>query len=459
MCEVATKVISNRPVIAITGSAGKSTTKEMLAAILKTRFSIFKSPDNWNFINHTQKYKSQIYPWHKAVVLEYGMSGPGHIKRHCQIIKPNMAIITNVGTAHIGSFGGDVRKLAAAKSELILYMVQSGTLVVNADDENSKLLLTKNFHGKIITVGIHKQATYQAHHVLYSQGGMSFQVNLNGQPETFYIPIYGEHQVYNALAAIAIAHTLGFTANEMKHGLRHYQKMHSRLSIHHLQGHIKIIDDTFSSNPQAAKAAINVLSSIGKGTNVAILGNMLALGAYSSKGHADVGAHLAQRNVHYLLTYGELAKRIGTAAIANGFPEKRVYHFSNRASLNQMALSLLKPSTTILVKGSHDAFMSETVNFLLGKRGRVPGDRIGRIHKGLRKTPQAIRSRRVTSPDLGARAALEALGALGAKAAGVARGARAAKAARGARTGMAGRASGASRAVRAVQGRKAIKRR
>jgi UDP-N-acetylmuramoyl-tripeptide--D-alanyl-D-alanine ligase len=401
---ISTRSISNRPVIAITGSAGKSTTKEMLAAILKTRLSIFKSPDNWNFINHTQKYKSLIRPKHQAVVLEYGMSGPGHIKRHCQLIKPNMAIITNVGTAHIGSFGGNIRKLAAAKSELILYMVQTGTLVINADDKNSELLLTEDFRGKIITVGIYNKANYQAHHVSYVHGGMSFRVNLGGNskqvgqsgqsgkpgklekpegsgepkgskeleksggPETFFIPIYGEHQVYNALSAIAIAHTLGFTASEIRRGLRGYQKMQSRLSVYRLKGNVKIIDDTFSSNPQAAKAAINVLATIGKGTNIAILGDMLALGAYGRKGHTEVGSFLAEKNVHFLLTYGSRAKRIGASAITNGFPAKRVYHFSSRAELNRKALSLLEPGATVLVKGSHDAYMKATVDFLLGHR-------------------------------------------------------------------------------------------
>ncbi len=357
----------NRPVIAITGSAGKSTTKEMLAAILQTHWTILKSVDNWNFINHTQKYKLQIKPWHQAIVLEYGMSKTGHIRRHCQIIRPNIGIITNVGSAHIGNFGGNIHKLAAAKSELIKNMIQTGTLILNADDNNSNLLKTEGFKGKVITVGIDNKADYQADHVRYTNGGMIFHVKIGGYSHAFFIPIYGKHQVYNALNAIAAAHILGFTASEIKQGLSRYHKMESRLIVHYLQNRIKIIDDSFSANPQAAKAAIDVLSSIGKNDNVAIMGSMLALGTYTHQGHTEVGAYLAKKNVHYILTYGNHAKWIGIAAIANGFPKNHVQHFSNRALLNHAALTLLKPGTTILVKGSHGIGMKNTVQYILQK--------------------------------------------------------------------------------------------
>ncbi len=371
MTEIKTR---SRPIIAITGSAGKSTTKEMLASILQTRWTILKSLDNWNFINHTRRYKSLIRAWHKAIVLEYGMSNAGNIKRHCQIIRPNIGIITNVGTAHIGSFGGDIHRLAAAKSELITWMMQTGTLILNADNQNSKLLQTKNFKGKIFTVGIHHPANYRATNVHYTKGGMGFSVEIANQNRPFSIPIYGVHQVYNALNAIAVAHQLGFTNQEIRLGLRTYQRMQRRLTVHHLASGRQVIDDSFSANPQATKAALDVLATIGKGKNVAVLGTMLALGPYSRKGHEEVGTYLARKNVHYLLTYGNLAKRIGTSAVASGFSRNCVWHFIDRVQLNRMVFTLLKPKTTVLVKGSHGVGMRNTVDYLLRHARRTKGN-------------------------------------------------------------------------------------
>ncbi|MCF8566248.1 UDP-N-acetylmuramoyl-tripeptide--D-alanyl-D-alanine ligase [Alicyclobacillus tolerans] len=361
---MAKTLILARPVIAITGSAGKTTTKEMLASILQTRWKIFKSASNLNFINHTATYAKQINASHRAVVLEYGMSARGHIKRHCSIIQPNISIVTNVGSAHIGSFGGDIRKLARAKSELIEFMKPSGVLVLNKDDAGSKLMPRHGFKGKLLTVSTTQPASYRAHNIHYAGGGMSFQVQLKGKTQSFFIPTYGEHQVYNALAAIAVADHLGFSANQMRLGLRRYIRPSRRLTVHRLKNNIVLIDDSFSANPHATIAAVNVLKRIGKGPKIAVLGSMLAMGKYSAKGHRDVGKHVANKKVDYLFTYGSLAKQIGTAAVRAGLPASRVKHFVQRPALHRSLALRLKPNTTVLVKGSHAVGMKETANFI-----------------------------------------------------------------------------------------------
>lgn len=357
----------NRPMIAITGSAGKTTTKEMLASILKTRWNVFKSVGNMNFYNHTMKYKKQITPKHRAVVLEYGMSGAGQIKRHCQVIRPNISIITNIGTAHIGSFGGDIRRLAAAKSELILYMKQTGLLVLNRDDKNSRLLLTKSFRGKILYVGMKNKADYRATHVQYAPGGMRFKVFLNGREEPFFIPTYGVHHVYNALSAIAVAHRLGFKPAEIRLGLRRYQRPIRRLQVHRLSRGIVVIDDTFNANPNAAKAALDVLTHVGTGQKVAVLGSMLGMGRYSVKGHQDVGRYAATKKLHRLYTFGSAAQPLSRAAVAAGMPQKNVKHFVNRKALHMHLMNNIGPRTSVLVKGSHAVNMKQTVSFLLNR--------------------------------------------------------------------------------------------
>lgn len=358
---------TDRPMIAITGSAGKTTAKEMLASILQTRWNVFKSVGNLNFYNHTMMYKRQITPQHQAVVLEYGMSGPGQIKRHCKIIQPNIGIITNVGSAHIGNFGGDVRKLAAAKSELIHYMKPTGMLVLNRDDENSKHLLTTGFKGTKVMVGLSEGSDYRATAVQYRSSGMSFRVLKDGHNSEFFIPIYGRHHVYNALAAIAVAHRLGFRANEIRVGLRRYQRPIRRLQVHKLVQGITVIDDSYSANPHASKAAIDVLDQVGARTNILVLGTMLAMGSYSAKGHRDVGQYAARKRIHRLYTFGHGAKSASTAAVAAGLPASQVRHFTVREALHRDLIKQIQPGTTILIKGSHAMNMKDTVSFLLNR--------------------------------------------------------------------------------------------
>jgi len=354
----------NRPIIAITGSAGKSTTKEMVASILSTRWHIFKSVDNCNYFTHTRQYATKIRPAHKAVVLEYGMSGAGHIRKHCEAIEPNYAVITNIGSAHIGAFGGDIVKLARAKSELIRWMNPTGTVVLNNDDANTNLINKGRFHGKTITVGIDNPADYQAKNVRFTASGMAFNVLIAEKIRHFTIPIHGKHHVYNALCAIAIADLIGFLPSHIRQGLNRYRRMRRRTSSYRFKRNIVLIDDSYSSNPHAAKAAIDTLAEVGNGTKIAVLGSMRALGCYGAKGHAEVGRYLADKKISLVYTYGRLAKRIGLAAIQWGLPQTNVRHFTSKSKLHHYLLKNLSPNTTILVKGSHGVKMMETADIL-----------------------------------------------------------------------------------------------
>ncbi|MBP1989875.1 UDP-N-acetylmuramoyl-tripeptide--D-alanyl-D-alanine ligase [Paenibacillus eucommiae] len=353
-----------RPVIAITGSAGKTTTKEMIASILQKKCTVFKTRANMNLPNFIYRQKQRIQAKHQAIVLEYGMSKKGHIKRSCQIIKPNIGVVTTVGNAHIGHFGGSVKKLAKTKSELIKGMNKKGLLFLNADNKNSKYLKIKRFKGTIYKVGIHKNANYKAHTIAYTTKGMSFKVRLNNRDEQFYIPIFGEHNVYNALFAIAVSHRLGISPDVIRHGLRTYERPKSRLMVYPLINNVQLIDDTYSANPQAVEAAIDVLTHIGKHHKIAVLGNMLELGSYAVKGHASVGSYAAKKRIDHLLTYGDLARYIYISAVKSGFPSSKAKHFNDRASLHSYLKSIIKPNSTILVKGSHKMKMNQTVGFI-----------------------------------------------------------------------------------------------
>lgn len=365
-------LVLKRPVIAIAGSSGKTTTKEMLASILSTRWRIYKSAGNQNNRHAMLRHRRAIRPYHQAVVLEFGMSFPGHLRRQCQIIQPNIAVITMVGSAHIGNCGG-LDGLIRAKSEIIRYMNPNGTLFLNADDENSQRLSVRGFKGRVLRIGIVKEADYRAYDIHYTKGGMVFKINLGGKPHEFFIPIYGRHNVYNALFAAAVAHELGFSVQDIKNGLQNYHRPSRRLIIYRPGQRIKIIDDTFNANPHSVIAAVDVLQEIGSDNNIVVLGDMAELGRLSVWGHKTVGRYLVKKRINRLFTFGRRAAIIKEAAIEAGFPRNKAEHFVKRDRLHRRLLTFIKPGTTVLVKGSNAARMNQTVRYLRNRLSVKPG--------------------------------------------------------------------------------------
>ena len=351
------------PVIAITGSAGKTTSKAFLGSILSKKWTVFESKDYWNTTEHTKKHVAEINDSHEAVVLEYGMAYPGVITEHCSIIQPTISIVTNIGLAHVGNFNNSVEKVAQAKSELIHGMDQNGVLILNKDDDNSKFLETKQFKGKIITVGIKSSADYRAYNVQYDENGMSFKMKLQGKEISLFIPIFGEHHVYNALNAIAVADYLGFSPMEIKAGLI-FKKPPRRLTIYNCRENITVIDDTVHSHPQGVRAAIDVLSNIGKNRKIAIIGQMRELGELREEEYRKVGDYIQEKEIDVLVTYGFRTEEIGDQAIMKGFSAKNSYHFTDKDKLNALLKTIVKKDDTILVKGASKTNMFDIVKFL-----------------------------------------------------------------------------------------------
>lgn len=353
----------DKPIIAITGSAGKTTTKAFLGSILAKKWNVFESKDYWNTTEHTKKHAEEINDSHQAVVLEYGMAYPGIITNHCSIIQPNISIVTNIGLAHVGNFDGDVRKVAKAKSELIQGMDQQGLLILNKDDDNSNYLLTDQFKGKILTTGIHTEADYRAYDIQYKESGMAFKMELQGQEIQLFIPILGEHHVYNALNAVAVADYLGFTPQEIKAGL-HFKKPPRRLTLYNCRDHITVIDDTVHSHPQGVRAALNVLTNVSKKRRVAIIGQMRELGDLREEEYRKLGEFIVEQGIDLLITYGFRTEEIGAAAMAKGMDSNKIYHFTNKDQLHALLEKIIEPHDTILVKGASKTNMFETVKFL-----------------------------------------------------------------------------------------------
>ncbi|MFD2369784.1 UDP-N-acetylmuramoyl-tripeptide--D-alanyl-D-alanine ligase [Brevibacillus sp. GCM10020057] len=347
----------------------------MIAAILGRRWNIYKSMYNKNFLGNTRAHAKKIKDEHKAAVLEFGMTGSGHIKKHCQIIQPSMGVITNVGTAHIGNFGGEVDGIAMAKSELIRHMKRTGTVFLNMDCPYSRKLKGQpyagSFAGKFITIGIVQEADYQGQDIQVDEQGIRFTCDLRGKREMFFLPMLGVHNVYNALLAIAVCDELGFSIQTIREGLQSFQAQRKRLTRYRLADNVQILDDTYSSNPDAAKAAIDVLCQVASGTKVAVLASMLEMGDYEVVAHEDVGRYLSQKNVDYLYTLGRSARHIARGAIRSGFPADRVVHCQTKTRLHRLLAKRIGPDTSFLVKGSHRLRMGETVLFLCKETAKI----------------------------------------------------------------------------------------
>ncbi|QRG69490.1 UDP-N-acetylmuramoyl-tripeptide--D-alanyl-D-alanine ligase [Brevibacillus choshinensis] len=361
-------LILQKPVIAVTGSAGKTTTKELISSILGRRWNIYKSMHNKNFLGNTRAHARRISDEHQAVVLEYGILGSGHIKKHCEMIQPSIGVITNIGTAHIGNFGGKMSGIAMAKSELIRCMKRTGTVFLNQDCPYSRQMTMQpyvgSFSGKFVTIGIEEDADYRATDIHVEDRGIRFSCFIGERLEEFYLPILGEHNISNALFAIAVTHSLGFSVETIREGLNAFHPQRKRLTRYRLDDNVQVLDDTYSSNPDAAKAAIDVLCQVGSGTKVAVLASMLEMGNYEIQAHEEVGRYVSQREVDYLYTLGASARHIARAAIRSGFPANRVIHCHTKSRLHQLLSERIRPDTSFLVKGSHRLKMGDTVLFL-----------------------------------------------------------------------------------------------
>ncbi|WP_339208208.1 UDP-N-acetylmuramoyl-tripeptide--D-alanyl-D-alanine ligase [Paenibacillus sp. FSL K6-3182] len=341
-----------RPIIAVTGSAGKTTTKEMLASILERNRKTFKSFQNGNDIWFTSQYSKQIDSSYKAVVLEFGMKKAGDIRRHCRLIKPSIGVITTIGRAHVGHFKRGIRGIPNAKSELIRGMKQTGLLFINKDDRYSKLLDLASFKGKILTIGIENHADYQANRIRYLKNGMSFNARLGKENAAFFIPGFGHFNVYNALFAIAVSHQLGCTIPQIKRGLKKYEQPYARLTVHRLPRNTILIDDSFNTKPEL-DAALDLLWKVGKRRKkIAVLGEIHDLGRHSKKIHFNVGKKLMEQSIDRLYTIGSHAKEIRKGAIQSELSKSKTNHFHSVSGLKRKLAQNMPIGSAILLKGS-----------------------------------------------------------------------------------------------------------
>lgn len=368
-----------KPIIAITGDAGKTTTKEMIASILQTKYAVFKSYKNGNDLWFTKQYAASIQEEHEAIVLEYGLRFPGDIAKMCSIIPPNIGIITNLGGSHVGNFSGNLQAVAEEKSELIRSLPSKGLLLLNAEDPLSGLLNLHSFSGTILAISLRSQASQ----IQYTEKGMSFSVYLDGINHRFDIPIFGSHHVYNALFAIALSHHLGLTPEQIKRGLQKFRPIEGRMCIEYLPSRsfpsIRIIDDANSTKAASLPPSFEVLQHVGNGKRILIFAcsSVNDKGIYADKQYEQAGEALKNTALDHLFVIGSMGKCFAQGAIKGGLSPSSVTDCCTLSDFYSAFERFLTPFMnqksipTILLKGP-DCLKLKRFLFLFSLHHQVP---------------------------------------------------------------------------------------
>jgi UDP-N-acetylmuramoyl-tripeptide--D-alanyl-D-alanine ligase len=356
-------------VVGLTGSNGKTTTKEMLAAILKQRHRVLATKGNLNNLIGLPLTLMQLNDTHTACVLEMGMNAPGEIARLTEIAAPEVGLVTNVGPAHIGMLGS-LTAIARAKAELYAGLAPSATAVVNLDDP---LLApyAKSLACRVLGFGLDaKEARAVRGRDVSAMGGrQAFTLELPGEePVRVRLAVPGRHNVVNALAAAATACALGLGAETILAGLEEFRQVPGRLTIIARPGRPTLIDDTYNANPASLAAGLEALAVIASGRRRAlILGDMYELGDHAPVLHRDCGRAAAASGVALVLALGAQAREVAQGAAEGGLAPDKALAFTEMADLLAAAHELLNEFDVVLVKGSRAMAMERAVKALSGQ--------------------------------------------------------------------------------------------
>ncbi|MBQ9441819.1 MAG: UDP-N-acetylmuramoyl-tripeptide--D-alanyl-D-alanine ligase [Selenomonadaceae bacterium] len=349
------------PVIAITGSNGKTTTKDLTAAALSPLGEIQKTSANFNNEIGVPLTLLGINEHHKAAVVEIGMRGLGQIESLAKIVKPNIGIVTNVNETHIEILKS-VENIAKAKGELVEAIPSGGTVILNADNDFTAEMKKLAKNGvKIITYGIENPADLTAKNIVIEDTSTEFRLNYGNEIFDFEIPIIGRHNVSNALAAIAAGLTLGLSIKEIQRGFSTLATTKMRFEVIRRDG-VTIVNDAYNASPASMRAAIQTVAEIYEGRKIAVLGDMLELGEISEKVHREVGEELAKNKFDTLITLGELGKFIADGAKDAGL--KNIFTASTHEEVAKKILEIMRDGDIILFKASHGMHFEKIIELI-----------------------------------------------------------------------------------------------
>lgn len=351
------------PFIQVTGSVGKTTTKEMLSAVLGVRLRVHKTPENFNNDIGAPLTLLGLAPEHQAAVIETGMNHFGEIRYLGEMVRPDIAVISNIGDAHIEHLGSR-EGILRAKCEILENLKEDGLLVLNGDDA---LLDTVQAPFRTVRCGQSEHCQVRITELSdHGVEGITCTAVTDRDVYRLSIPAPGEHMVYSASMAVAVGEELGLSREEIVRGVAAYEPSGSRMRVVRLPGKRMILDDCYNANPQSVTAALEVLAKTECGRKVAVLGDMGELGDLTDQAHYNMGALAAMLGVDFVAAIGEKAARIADGAEDSG---AAAVHFATKEAAAAELRAQLEPDTAMLVKASHAMHFEKIVEQLTAECG------------------------------------------------------------------------------------------
>lgn len=348
------------PVVAVTGSTGKTTTKELIFSVINQGFNALKTEGNFNNEIGLPLTVFRIDDSTEAVVLEMGMSHFGEIHRLCEIACPDVAVITNVGVSHIENLGSR-DGILKAKCEIFDFLKENGVKILNYDDDKLSTLKGEDINFFSIK---DKNAKYYAENIKeVPLESVSCKINTPKDSFEVNIPLPGLHMVSNALAATAVGEALGLNSAQIKKGIEEFKSAKMRMDIIKTD-RFKVINDVYNANPNSVKAGIDVLAAA-EGRKVCILGDMLELGDKAPKLHFETGEYAAEKKIDVVIAIGEMAKNLYEGALSKAENKENCYYFKTQEEFFDKAEEILKDGDTILVKASRGMKFEKTTEKLI----------------------------------------------------------------------------------------------
>ncbi|MDD4601578.1 UDP-N-acetylmuramoyl-tripeptide--D-alanyl-D-alanine ligase [bioreactor metagenome] len=345
------------PVIAVTGSNGKTTTKDMIAAVLGSRFTILKTEANYNNEIGLPLTLLDLNLHHDVAIVEMGMRGLGQIKELTDIALPSIGVITNVGETHMELLGS-LENIATAKAELVESLPKAGRAILNGDNAFVREMGQKT-DASVIFYGIADGCDVQGVNVKINENSMTISAKYLGEIAELFVPTVGRHNVYNVLAAVAVGLVLGLSFDEIRQGIRHFTGSAMRLSFE-TKGNYTIINDAYNASPLSMEAAVDTLAEIAKGRKVVVLGDMLELGQVAVEAHQRIGRKVGNSGIEVVITVGEMAAYIAQEARVSG--SNVVIACKNHEEAENALKQHLMPGDTVLLKGSRGMQMEKLLD-------------------------------------------------------------------------------------------------